>query len=145
MRAFLVMTLIGCGGVQSLPTAPEGTSSELTPALAPLNWWLGAWESGGQCGNGPRFSEHWHAVSGAMYGVGFSDQGFEVMIVDDGEGEVADGVLRFIAMPQGASSVEFKQQEVGKRTVTFVLFQPLRFASGDCVWPIVGDVLSIRT
>ncbi len=30
-------------------------------------------------------------------------------------------------------------------TVTFVRFQPLAFASGDCVWLIVGDVPSILT
>ena len=30
-------------------------------------------------------------------------------------------------------------------TVTSVLFQPLAFASGDCVWLIVGGVLSIFT
>jgi hypothetical protein len=111
----LLVSLAACGGAKPAPGTPEAVSPELSPALAPLNWWLGDWQS---CGDG-RLKEHWTAVGGALYGVGFSPQGFEVMIVDDGEGEVADGVLRFIAMPQGASSVEFKQQELGTRTVTF--------------------------
>ena len=110
----------GCGGAKTAPATPEVVSPELSPALAPLNWWLGDWQSGGgSCGAGPRYREHWLAVSGAMYGVAFSEQGFEVMIVDDGEGPVADGILRFIAIPQGLRQVEFKQREVGKRTVTF--------------------------
>jgi hypothetical protein len=121
MRPLLFALLVACGGAQTTPTSPEVVSPELSPALAPLNWWLGDWQSGGggPCGTGPTYREHWVAVSGAMYGVAFSAQGFEVMIVDDGEGPVADGVLRFIAMPQGARQVEFKQQELGKRTVTF--------------------------
>ncbi|HEY5925287.1 MAG TPA: DUF6265 family protein [Kofleriaceae bacterium] len=122
MRTFIV-TLIACcacGGAKPAPTPAEPISAELSPALAPLNWWLGDWQSGGgTCGAGPRYTEHWIAVSGAIYGVAFSEQGFEVMIVDDGEGEIADGVLRFIAMPQGARSVEFIKRELGERTVTF--------------------------
>lgn len=122
MRTLCFVLLVGCGGARTAPEAPEVVSPELSPALAPLNWWLGDWQT---CGQGPRVTEHWVAVSGAMYGVGFSpaiaDVGpsFEVMIVDDGDGPVADGVLRFIAMPNGRRSVEFSQQEVGKRTVTF--------------------------
>ena len=115
MRALLFVILVGCGGAKSASSTPEPVSPELSPALAPLSWWLGDWQS---CA-GEKLEEHWVAVSGAMYGVGFSPQGFEVMIVDDGDGEVADGVLRFIAMPQGASAVEFSQKEVGKGTVTF--------------------------
>jgi ketosteroid isomerase-like protein len=120
MRAYIFAVLVACGGTPTPPVKPEPVSPELSPALAPLNWWLGDWQSGdGACAGGAKLSEHWLAVSGAMYGVGFSDQGFEVMIVDDGEGDVADGMLRFIAMPQGLRSVQFEQQEVGTRTVTF--------------------------
>jgi hypothetical protein len=115
MRALLFVILAGCGGAKPSATPTEPVSPELSPALAPLNWWLGDWQS---CA-GPQLREHWVAVSGAMYGIGLSAQGFEVMIVDDGDGEIADGVLRFIAMPQGARSVEFSQREVGTRTVTF--------------------------
>ncbi len=115
MRAVLLVLLVGCGGAKSAPATPEAQDPELSPALAPLHWWLGDWQS---CDK-PELKEHWTAVSGAMYGVGLSPQGFEVMIVDDGEGEVADGTLRFIAMPQGARAVEFTQQELGNETVTF--------------------------
>ena len=116
MRALVFfISLVGCGGAKSAPTTSGAASPELSPALAPLQWWLGDWQS---CDDG-KLQEYWTAVSGAMYGVGFSPHGFEVMIVDDGEGELADGVLRFIAMPQGATSVEFKQQEVDTRTITF--------------------------
>ena len=120
MRTLIFLALVACGGAKPAPTPPAPVSPELSPALAPLNWWLGDWQSGGgQCGTGPSYTEHWIAVSGAIYGVAFSAQGFEVMIVDDGEGEVADGVLRFIAMPQGARSVEFIKREDGERTITF--------------------------
>jgi ketosteroid isomerase-like protein len=115
MRALLLVLVVGCGGATPAPVTPEVVSPELSPALVPLNWWLGDWQT---C-DGKPYREHWSAASGAMYGVALSDSGFEVMIVDDGEGEVADGMLRFIAMPQGARAVEFKQQEVGTRTVTF--------------------------
>ncbi len=122
MRAFLLVVLIGCGGAQTTSKPATPASAELSPALAPLAWWLGDWEStGGTCGgnaSGARFKEHWVAAGGAMYGIGFSPLGFEVMIVDDGEGtEAADGVLRFIAMPMGAQSVEFRKQDLGKDTV----------------------------
>ena len=65
MRAFLFLVLIGCGGAKTTkPAAP--VSAELSPALAPLAWWLGDWESsGGACGGdakGPRFREHWVAA-----------------------------------------------------------------------------------
>jgi ketosteroid isomerase-like protein len=117
MRVLLLMMVLACSGSPPAPVAPKGVSPELSTALAPLDWWLGDWEVCG--GNAPRYTEHWTAASGAMYGVALTESGFEVMIVDDGEGEVADGVLRFIAMPQGARAVEFRQKDVGTRTVTF--------------------------
>ena len=127
MRNILLVLLVGCGGAPPTPAPPpQPPNPELSPALAPLQWWLGDWQSGGgTCGEGRRLSEHWIAVSGAMYGVSFSEAehdpgpNFEVMIVDDGEGDVVDGVLRFIAIPNGMRSVEFKRQDIGKETVTF--------------------------
>lgn len=121
MRALCLVILLGCGGARSAPATPDVVSPELSQALSPLAWWLGDWASGaGVCGGatGPRYTEHWVAASGAMYGAAFSDRGFEVMIVDDGA-DALDGVLRFIAMPQGVRSVEFVQRELGARTVTF--------------------------
>ncbi len=115
MRALLFLIVVACGGARSAPATPDVSNPELSPALAPLAWWLGDWQA---CAN-PQLEEHWVAVSGALYGVSFSPHGYEVMIVDDGDGEVADGVLRFIAMPQGVRSVEFSQRELGERTVTF--------------------------
>lgn len=120
-EVLVALVLLGCGGARPAASTQEPVSPELSSALAPLDWWLGDWKSGPDCAStptGPQYAEHWIAVSGAMYGVGFTDQGFEVMIVDDGDAEV-DGLLRFIAMPMGARSVEFGQREVGKDTVTF--------------------------
>ncbi|HEY5950993.1 MAG TPA: hypothetical protein VIV40_36125 [Kofleriaceae bacterium] len=123
MRALILVILIGCGGARPANAPSPAVSPELSPALAPLSWWLGDWQSGtSKCPGttGPQFSEHWLAVSGAMYGISFSALGFEVMIVDDGDGDVADGVLRFIAMPQGSTSVEFVKRDLDKQTITFV-------------------------
>ena len=121
MRRLLLVLVAACGGARTPPAQTEPVSPELSPALAPLAWWLGDWQSGADCDGSPvAYREHWVAASGAMYGVGFSDRGFEVMIVDDGEGGgPPDGVLRFIAMPMGERSVEFKQRELGDRTITF--------------------------
>lgn len=121
MRALLAFLLVGCGGARPEAALPEVVSPELSKALAPLSWWVGDWASGAEkCAGttGPRYVEHWVPVSGALYGAAFSDQGYEVMIVDDGDAEL-DGVLRFIAMPMGARSVELVQRELGTRTVTF--------------------------
>ena len=48
MRSALVVCLVvGCSGgpapVKPVPPAPS-SASELSPALAPLAWWLGDWE-----------------------------------------------------------------------------------------------------
>lgn len=96
------------------PAAPAATS-ELSPALAPLAWWLGDWDAGDGDGG-----EHWVAASGAIYGVSLHSKGFEVLAIDDGDGPGApDGVLRLYAMPDGARSVEFRQRALGDRAATF--------------------------
>lgn len=116
-----VLVGAGCGGERPKvevpgPAAATVVSAELSPALAPLAWWLGDWEA--EDGSS---SEHWVAAAGAVYGVSLQAKGgFEVMIVDDGEGPgKPDGVLRFIAMPGGERSVEFRQQTIGDRSALF--------------------------
>jgi hypothetical protein len=95
---------------------PAAALSELSPALAPLAWWLGDWEA--EDGSS---REHWVAAAGAVYGVSLHAKGgFEVMIVDDGEGPgKPDGVLRFIAMPGGERAVEFRQRTIADRSALF--------------------------
>ncbi|HEX3475419.1 MAG TPA: hypothetical protein VHT91_10385 [Kofleriaceae bacterium] len=46
------------------PSQTAAGSPELSPALAPLAWWLGDWDA--RDGDG---SEHWIAAAGAIYGV----------------------------------------------------------------------------
>lgn len=119
MRTALAACLVAFG-CSSTPTpvtpkapAPPNTA-ELSPALAPLAWWLGDWET-------DLGTEHWIAADGAVYGIALQRDGaFEVMIIDDGEGTApADGVLRFVAMPNGERSVEFRVKELGTSGVTF--------------------------
>jgi ketosteroid isomerase-like protein len=119
MRTALAACLValGCSSTPT-PVAPKApappSTTELSPALAPLAWWLGDWET-------DLGTEHWIAADGAVYGIALQRDGaFEVMIVDDGEGTApADGVLRFVAMPNGERSVEFRVKELGTSGVTF--------------------------
>ena len=115
MRALLFL-LIACGSPKHTTEVPA-PSAELSPALAPLAWWLGDW----QVESGDTGTEHWVAASGALYGIALHDGGnFEVMIVDDGEGAgKPDGVVRFFAMPGGAKMVEFKQTVSARSSTTF--------------------------
>lgn len=110
------VSLLACGPPHpATPTPPSPpASAELSPALAPLAWWVGDWR-------GADGSEHWVAAAGALYGVALSAAGgFEVMIVDDAEGAgPADGVLRLFAMPGGATSTEFRGTSVGERHAVF--------------------------
>ncbi len=67
MRSHLVtLALIaGCGSAATPARSPAPAAhAELSPALAPLAWWLGDWEA--ETGGG---SEHWLAADGAIYGV----------------------------------------------------------------------------
>lgn len=121
---------LGCGGSGSATRAATGapaavaagssalsaTTGELSAALAPLGWWLGAWDSADG-----KAREHWAANGGALFGVSLDERGgFEVLIVDDGEeGKPADGKLRLWAMPGGELPVEFAQREVGGQGATF--------------------------
>jgi len=113
----LSLLAAACGGKQSSKGA-EGGASELSPALAPLAWWLGDWEA--QDGS---TREHWVAAAGAIYGVSFQGkdgQTFEVMIVDDGEDRgKPDGVLRFLSMPGGQQSTEFRQRTIADQSALF--------------------------
>ena len=99
-RVLACLVLAACGGSPK-PAAPAvqppAATSELSPALEPLEWWLGDWQGKGG-------EEHWVAAAGAIYGIAFDHAGnFEVMIVDDGTG----GKLRLFAMPGGTKQVEF--------------------------------------
>jgi ketosteroid isomerase-like protein len=98
----------------SPPPAPAA-SAELSPALAPLAWWLGDWDASDGTG-----SEHWIAVAGAIYGVALHGDTFEVLVIDDGDDPGRYyRVPRLFAMPNGARSVEFRRSTIGDGTATF--------------------------
>ncbi|HET7503685.1 MAG TPA: DUF6265 family protein [Kofleriaceae bacterium] len=115
----VIAMLAGCGGSKPAeqrpgPEAAE-PSPELSPALAPLAWWLGDWEA-----DGGQTSEHWVAAAGAIYGVALHAGTFEVMVIDDGDGGgPPDGILRFYAMPDGARSLELRLRSLGDGGATF--------------------------
>lgn len=106
----------GCGGKQAGAGPGGGGASELSPALAPLSWWLGDWAAA----DGST-QEHWVAAAGAIYGVSFQEgQAFEIMIVDDGEGRgKPDGVVRLISMPGGQRSIELRGRELADQRALF--------------------------
>lgn len=110
MRAGLVfLILAACASTppqkRAIAPAIPTTNAELSPALAHLAWWPGVWTATGT-------TESWVAVSGALYGVALHDAGgFEVMIVDDADGPGApDGIVRFLAMPDGKAQTEFRER-----------------------------------
>lgn len=120
---YVIALLAACGstpgsattqpGGQTIPVATE--NAELDGALAKLSWWLGDWRS-----TDGKSEEHWTAAAGALYGIGLHDGGFEAMIVDDADnGGPADGILRFIAMPGGTRSVEFRADTVDDTSALF--------------------------
>lgn len=115
MRALWIVLVVACGSPKQVDKPVSST--ELSPALEPLAWWLGDW----QVESGDTGVEHWVAASGAIYGIALHDGGeFEVMIVDDGEGTgKPDGVVRFFALPGGAVMVEFKQSAATRTGATF--------------------------
>lgn len=135
MRYLLVVLASSCGPPSAVePVAvkpPQITpSSELSTALSPLAWLLGDW-------TGAAGSQHWIAAGGAIYGVGFHGDQFDVRIIDDGEGGgPPDGVLRLITMEGGKTSIESRQQVVGDLEVSFEKGETLKRT---------GDTLAIGT
>ncbi len=109
-----LLLCVACGVPAKHPAVPPPASAELSPALAPLAWWLGDWK-------GKDGTEHWIAAAGAMYGIGLHvDGSFEVLIVDDAEpGGPAGGKLRLFAMPGGTSSTEFLRTGNSQGKATF--------------------------
>lgn len=134
MRALWIVLVVACGSPK--PISENRLRVELTPALEPLAWWLGDWES--ESGGG---TEHWVAASGAIYGIALHGGGrFEVMIVDDGEGTgKPDGVVRFIAMPGGSRAVEFTQTVSERTSATFA--NPEHDAPKQIAYARAGDTL----
>jgi len=118
MRALPFLILAACTTAPAPgPTIPKPIveeTSELSPVLSTLAWLPGDWQ-------GDEGTEHWIPASGAIYGVALQTTGmFEVMIIDDGDGRgPADGVVRLIAMPGGAKSVEFRASTMTTRSARF--------------------------
>jgi hypothetical protein len=113
----VLLSIASCSKTTGPTTASPapGATAELSPALAPLAWWLGDWAADDGSG-----TEHWVAAAGAIYGVALHGNTFEVLVVDDGDGPGRpDGVLRLFAMPDGERSVEFRQRRLGDATATF--------------------------
>lgn len=111
MRTIAILVgLLGCGSRAAAPPEPPrladpapptaaASDPELTPALAPVAWVLGDWEST----VGSDATMHWRAAGGAIYGVLLKAGGYNVAIIDDGAGDadVADGTLRLMALGDG--------------------------------------------
>lgn len=119
MRFVLFVLLVACGSTpptKPSPPSPEPqpASTELSPALVPLAWWLGDWES-------DRGTEHWVASQGAMFGITLRKDGsFEVQVVDDAAGPgPADGVRRLFAFPEGTQLITFREKSLDGERITF--------------------------
>jgi ketosteroid isomerase-like protein len=122
-RFAIAALLAACGSSApktSEPAAP--TEVEVVPGpdlpgtFTPVSWLLGDWQRAGAAG-----SEHWVAVAGVLYGIGFSGTGYEVLILDDAEKPgPPDGTLRLTAIPGDAKDgVEFALGRLAPQSVTF--------------------------
>jgi ketosteroid isomerase-like protein len=143
MRALVLIFCIACGSSSKPTTTPKPVpNAELSPALEPLAWWLGDW----QVERGATGEEHWVAASGVIFGIalqGDADSSFEVMVIDDGEGPgKADGVLRFLAMPGGMKSVEFRANALQMQSATFA--NPAHDFPKMITYAAVGEALTAK-
>lgn len=96
----LLLVAAACGGSPK----PRVDEAGLNPRFDAARQVLGSW--GYADGSGV---EHWRSIEGAIYGVAFVGDHFEVMVIDDDGPEtgLSDGTLRFLAMPDGADPVVF--------------------------------------
>lgn len=104
MRVLALALLAACGSsgptgtgsgssIKPPPTLSSPTELSKSPALMPLAWLRGDWETW-----------HWSAAGGALYGVMLGNDGksFAIMIIDDAAGPgPADGTLRSYASSDG--------------------------------------------
>jgi hypothetical protein len=94
MRIALLCLLVACGSTPPKPAAPAAPLDEFKS-------WVGDWASDDGS------TEHWVLAGGALFGVSFHGDEFTVKIIDDGDGTgKADGVLRYITIPNGTASTE---------------------------------------
>jgi len=103
----LLIALFGCHADEV-----RAPASELTPALEPLSWTLGDWQT-------DQNSQHWIAAGGAIYSVTLAQGSFGIVMIDDGVGTgSADGVLRLFAIPDGMKQIE-ENVQLGKQSASF--------------------------
>jgi hypothetical protein len=123
-RLALVALLAACGSSPPTTTEPAApTEVEVVPGpdlpatFESVSWIVGDWQRTGGAG-----SEHWVAVAGVLYGVGFAGTGYEVLILDDAEKPgPPDGVLRLTAIPGGSQAgVDFALDRQDGQSFTFV-------------------------
>lgn len=133
--SWVLAVAAACGGKAAAPTAAS-PATQPAEGVAALGWLEGRWlaEDGSV--------ETWTAAGDALFGVGFTAEGFEAMILAAGD----DGRLRFTAYPGGASATEFVLVEQGAAEAVFEnpehdFPQRVRYArSGDALTArIEGD------
>jgi hypothetical protein len=100
-----LLVLAACGGSARPVTDP----TDVTPALEPASFMIGDWAYVDGSG-----VEHWRPIEGAIWGVAFVGDQFEVMVIDDDMPE-----LRFHAMPGGAPETVFVVAETAPSSITF--------------------------
>jgi hypothetical protein len=97
MRIAILALLVACGD----PAPPGWPRPPKPPTLADLAWLAGTWHSA-------LLDSHWEMVDGALYGIAFDGNGFEVNIIDDSDDDGKPAPITLVSMVNGRDPMRFE-------------------------------------
>jgi Domain of unknown function (DUF4440) len=98
MRIATLALVAGCIAVDPPPPSLMPLSS---PKLDDIAWLAGTWHS-------TELDSHWEMVAGALYGVAFDANGFEVNIIDDSDDDGKPAPLALVSIVNGRDLMRFE-------------------------------------
>jgi hypothetical protein len=98
MRIAILALVVGCFKVDPPPPRLMPISG---PKLDDIAWLAGTWHS-------TELDAHWELVAGALYGVVFDADGFEVNIIDDSDDDGKPAPISLVSMVNGRDPMRFE-------------------------------------